>query len=275
MSVVVPTFRRPEQLRKAIASVLGQRGVTTEVLVIDDSPEGSGQDIVSEFAATQVRYLNTPEPTGGVPSVVRNLGWPHARGDFVHFLDDDDTVPDNHYAAVKAAFAAHPGVGVVFGRVAPFGNASDVQMARERRFFDDAGRRAAACGRFGPRLAFTASMVFGYTLIVCGAAIMRADDVRKLGGFDPRIRLGEDVEFFGRAMRQFGAAFIDGVALHYHIGNPSMMHAPLLGDIEIQQHRDGVRRMHAKYRAERGALEFYALKAFSRLVLLPCISILK
>jgi glycosyltransferase involved in cell wall biosynthesis len=275
VSVVIPTFRRPEQLRKAIESALGQNGVTTEVLVVDDSPEGSAQNIVSCLDDERIRYLKNPAPTGGFPSVVRNIGWPLARGRFVHFLDDDDIVPDNHYAAVKAKFLANPRVGVVFGRVEPFGDAPDVQMNRERRFFDDAGRRAAVCARFGSRLAFTASMVFGYTLIVCGAAVMRVDGVRKLGGFDPRIRLGEDVKFFGRAMREFGAAFIDGVALNYHIGNPSMMHAPQLSDIEIQHYRDGVRLMHGKYRAARGSLEFYALKIFSRLVLLPCISILK
>jgi hypothetical protein len=52
---------------------------------------------------------------------VRNLGWPLTRGAFVHFLDDDDIVPGGHYAAVKAAFEQRSSVGLVFGRIEPFG----------------------------------------------------------------------------------------------------------------------------------------------------------
>jgi hypothetical protein len=105
--------------------------------------------------------------------------------------------------------------------------------------------------------------------------VVRRECVQKLGGFDPQIRLGEDVDFFSRAIREFGANFIDRVALRYRIGSPSLMHAPNLSDDEMRQFREGMRRMHAKYRAERGAGEFYAMKGLSRYALLPCISMLK
>ena len=51
--------------------------------------------------------------------MVRNIGWPMASGTFVHFLDDDDIVTEGHYAAVKAAFAANPTIGLVFGGLNP------------------------------------------------------------------------------------------------------------------------------------------------------------
>jgi glycosyltransferase involved in cell wall biosynthesis len=275
ISVVIPTFRRPKLLGKAIASVLGQRNVEVEVLVVDDSPEGSAQESVEGLRDTRVRYLKNPEPSCGFPSVVRNLGWPLARGAFVHFLDDDDLVPEGHYSTVKAVLLAHCDIGVVFGRIEPFGDAPEAQMCHERFFFYDAARRASICRRFGPRLAFTACMIFGRTLLVCGAAVVRRECVQRLGGFDPLIRLGEDVDFFGRAIREFGANFIDEVALCYHIGSPSLMHAPKLEERDMQQHREGVRRMHDKYRAERGAREFYVMKGFSRLLLSPYLSIIK
>lgn len=49
-SVVIPTFRRPKELKDALASVLSQIGVTLEVFVIDDSPEGSAKGVVNLFA---------------------------------------------------------------------------------------------------------------------------------------------------------------------------------------------------------------------------------
>ncbi len=270
VSVVIPSFRRPALLGQALGSVLRQRGVTVEVLVIDDSPEGSAEAVVTECRDARVHYLKNPLPSGGFPSAVRNLGWPLARGDVVHFLDDDDLVPEGLYSEIVPFFAGPADVGVVFGRVEPFGDAPAAQMRHEHGFFRGAARRAAACRRFGRRLGFTAGMMFTSALFVCGAALIRRDCVGRLGGFDPQIRLGEDVDFFGRAMRRFGARFIDRVTLHYRIGSPSLMHAPVLSEREIQQLRAGIRRMHEKYRAEHGLGEFYAMKGFSRLVLAPC-----
>src|SRR5882762_10416476 len=154
-SVVIPTFRRPKQLGEAIASALGQAGASIEIIVVDDSPEASAQDVVERVGDARVRYLRNPVPTGGAPSVVRNLGWPLAQGAFIHFLDDDDIVPEGHYAAVKTICSEHPEVGVVFGRIAPFGDAPEEQLRDERQFFDDAARRALLCSRFGPKWGFT------------------------------------------------------------------------------------------------------------------------
>ncbi len=269
----MPTFRRPALLRSAIASVLAQKGIKVELIVVDDSPEGSGEPVTGEFGDS-VRYLKNLQPTGGFPSIVRNLGWPLANGRFVHFLDDDDLVPEGLYAAAIEAFSLTPAVGVVFGRIEPFGDAPEQQMRHERNFFRGAARRAAICRRFGPRLGFAAGMIFNQTLLVCGAALIRRECVQRLGGFDPEIRLGEDVDFFGRAMREYGARYLDRVTLHYRIGSPSLMHAPELSEREIQDHRAGSRRMGTKYRDERGRFEFYAMKGCSRLLLTPCAKLL-
>jgi GT2 family glycosyltransferase len=226
---------RPCSARRSVACAR-KKGAEVEVIVVDDSPEGSAAGVAGEFTDS-LQYLKNPQPTGGFPSVVRNLGWPLARGQFVHFLDDDDLVPEGHYAAAIAAFEAHPDVGVVFGRIEPFGDAPDTQMRRERAFFRGAARRAAICSRLGPRLGFAAGMIFNQTLLVCGAALTRRDCVQRLGGFDPEIRLGEDVDFFGRAMREFGACFLDRATLHYRIGSPSLMHAPVLSDPAASRRR--------------------------------------
>jgi len=266
-SVVIPTFRRPKPLGEAIASALGQTGVSVEIIVIDDSPEASAQDVVERIGDARVRYLKNPKPTGGVPSAVRNLGWPLAQGTFIHFLDDDDIVPEGHYAAVKTIFSGHPEVGVVFGRIEPFGDAPEAQLRHEREFFGDAARRALLCARFGPKWAFTACMMFRRTLLICSACVVRRECVEYLGGFDPRIRIGEDSAFYARAIRHSGAYFMDRVALRFRVSNPSLMHSLTPNELEGQELREARQRTHARYRAERGALEFYLLKFFAHTVL--------
>src|SRR5258706_4723590 len=122
ISVVIPTFRRPHTLTEAVLSALAQDGVTLEVVVVDDCPDGSAGAAIAALGDPRVSYFRNPQPTGGKPAVVRNLGWPRATGRLVHFLDDDDIVPPGHYRAVLEAFAQHPSVGVVFGRIEPFGD---------------------------------------------------------------------------------------------------------------------------------------------------------
>jgi glycosyltransferase involved in cell wall biosynthesis len=263
-SVVIPTYRRPKELGEAIASVRRQSGVSFEILVVDDSPEGSAESVIRALSDPRVNYRKTPEPTGGVPSVVRNLAWPDAKGQFVHFLDDDDVVPDGQYAAVRAAFDTYPKVGLVFGRVEPFGSCAPEQLEHERRYFAMAARHAKSSSLFGTRFAFASQMLFGPIMLVCSAGVVRRESLEKVGGFDPQIRLYEDTDFYVRIMRECGACFLDRVGLHYRIG-PSLMH-PLNPSSEEQRRlkSQGWKLMQQKYRKDRGKLEFYALGIFAR-----------
>jgi glycosyltransferase involved in cell wall biosynthesis len=267
VSVIVPTFRRPAELAEAISSVLRQREAKIEILVIDDSPEGSAEPVIQNIADARVTYLKNLKPSGGFPSKVRNLGWPKARGDFIHFLDDDDRVAEGHYGAVKAAFTANPKIGLVFGRVEPFGNNDSPQLERERRYFADAANKSVISSRFGSRVAFAGRMLFDKALLVCSASIIRRECLEQLGGFDPEIRLMEDADYHLRAMRQYGALFLNRAAVHYRIGGPSLMHSPHPTIAQIEGERLGHRQMQSKYRKQRGVLEFYALALFTRTAL--------
>ena len=110
-------------------------------------------------------------------------------------------------------------------------------------------------------------MLFDKTLLVCSAGVMRRECVAALGGFDPEIRLMEDSDFFLRVIRQFGALFMDRVALHYRIGSPSLLHAPNPDESQRLEQVRGRRRMQSKYLRDRGALEFMSLALFTRTVL--------
>jgi GT2 family glycosyltransferase len=266
-SVIIPTFCRPDELSEAIASVLRQCQVSVEIFVIDDSPEGSAETVVRGFQDPRVVYVKNPKPTGGVPSVVRNIGWPLARGDFVHFLDDDDIVVEGHYAAAKATLAADPSIGLVFGRIEPFAQRPSTQLEHERHYFSEAARKAALSRRFGSRLAFVGRMLFDSALLVCSSSIIRRKCVERIGGFDPEIRLMEDADFHVRAMRACGVRFMERTAIRYRVGAPSLMHSPNPMPEQRKGELLGRRQMQASYRRRYGPLEFYALAIFTRTIL--------
>lgn len=261
VSVIMPTFRRPDTLVDAVRSVIEQDASQVEVLVIDDCPDGSAEKTVLGLGDARVRYFRNPEPSGGYPARVRNFGWPMARGEFIHFLDDDDIVPPGHYAAIRAAFARMPNVGVVFGRIEGFG-ASKEQVRSEQRLFIDAAHRAARSQRFGASWVWTSRLLFQPLMFVGGAAVVRRRCVEAMGGYDTSLEVMEDVDFYARTIREFGAYFIDRVALRYRIG-PSIMHR---AGIQAVMDRSYVQ-MHDNFRRSRGLLEFYLLKVAARTVL--------
>jgi glycosyltransferase involved in cell wall biosynthesis len=259
VSVIIPTYRRPIPLGESIQSALDQEGVTVEIHVIDDSPEGAGAAVVERIGDRRVVYQRMPSPTGGLPSRVRNSAWPSARGDFIHFLDDDDRMEPGAYAALVEALRQRPGTGVAFGRIAPFGDNPKV-LARQQDYFQNAAKRARLSWAFRSRLLMVANMLFKPTVLVCSAALLRKEAVQKVGGFDEELRLVEDVDFYLRAIRECGVVFLDRVVLNYRTGAPSLMH----------DQRDSTGAIHAygrifsKYRERHGALELTTLKLLAR-----------
>src|SRR6185503_3195756 len=94
VSIVVATFRRPGLVSESIRSALAQSGWNLEVIVVDDSPEGSAQAEIEALGDPRIAYLKMERPSGGRLALVRNAGWRRATGRYVHFLDDDDLMAD-------------------------------------------------------------------------------------------------------------------------------------------------------------------------------------
>src|SRR5580700_10198594 len=96
VSVVIPTFRREHLLPRAITSALSQADINLiDVIVVDDSPERSARNIVRQFADPRVSYIASNTPGIARPGLARNQGAKLARGELLHFLDDDDEFASN------------------------------------------------------------------------------------------------------------------------------------------------------------------------------------
>jgi len=107
--VVLTTGRRPDDLRLALESLLGQEGVETDVVVVGNGWEPTG-------LPDGVRGVGLAEDRG-IPAG-RNAGVAHTRGELIFFLDDDAALerPDA-LARVAARFASEPVLGLAQLRV--------------------------------------------------------------------------------------------------------------------------------------------------------------
>ncbi|MGW2251774.1 glycosyltransferase family 2 protein [Kitasatospora sp. NPDC001660] len=105
-SVIVPVYQVQDYLAECLDSVLGQGGPDIELIAVDDrSPDRCGA-MLDEAAAKdpRVRVLHLPENVG--LGRARNAGLEVATGEYVIFLDSDDTLTPGLLEAVDDRLAA-------------------------------------------------------------------------------------------------------------------------------------------------------------------------
>ena len=87
VSVVIPTYNRAEKVQKAITSVLVQTFTDIEIVVVDDGSSDDTGQILKKTFGDRIRYFY--QSNQGV-SATRNRGIAEARGEWIAFLDSDD-----------------------------------------------------------------------------------------------------------------------------------------------------------------------------------------
>ena len=93
VSVIIPTYNRPDDLRNAIQSVLNQTYKNFELVIVNDA----GTDVehlVKEFNNNKIKYIVHKKNKG--LAAARNTGLKSAKGKYIAFLDDDDIFYENH-----------------------------------------------------------------------------------------------------------------------------------------------------------------------------------
>src|SRR4051812_31649574 len=88
VSVVIPTWNRPELVTRAVRSALAQIHDDLEVIVVVDGPGDHTPDELARIDDPRLRTVVLPAK-GGAPNA-RNAGVAAAQAPWVAFLDDDD-----------------------------------------------------------------------------------------------------------------------------------------------------------------------------------------
>jgi len=113
VSIIIPTFRRPQRAVEAARSALAQTTPDFEIVLVDNDPEGSALGPLRALADPRITVLH--EPRAGVANA-RNAGLHASRGGLIAFLDDDEIAPTSWIAELLRVQAACK-ADVVFGPV--------------------------------------------------------------------------------------------------------------------------------------------------------------
>lgn len=107
-SVVIPLYNKEREIASALDSVLSQRRLPLEVIVIDDGSADKGPDIVRNYASPLIRLVT--QPNAGV-AAARNRGAKEATGEYIAFLDADDTWNPGYLEKIAQLTQRYPGCG--------------------------------------------------------------------------------------------------------------------------------------------------------------------
>ena len=200
ITVVIPTYNRLDLTKRAVESVLAQSVPVSEVIVIDDGSFDGTSELLRRHSAEnsawrgRVRYVYQ-ENQG--PGSARNNGIALARGEWLAFIDNDDLwLPQK----LEWQFRALDRFGDECGACitdAWFMNNQHMKMT----LFELAGKRhtdMTGVIREPVRYILETNSVVGIHPVWLQNLVTRTELARRVGGFDPKLRFGDDDDFVFR-----------------------------------------------------------------------------
>ena len=129
ISVIVPAYNAEKTIEKCLGSITSQSYKNLEIIVVNDGSKDSTEKIVHDLALKDTRIKLISVPNGGV-SYARNNGLEHVTGDYVTFVDADDTIEPDMYEHLIGLFDKHDvdiahcsyNTITLEGKVVPVGN---------------------------------------------------------------------------------------------------------------------------------------------------------
>jgi glycosyltransferase involved in cell wall biosynthesis len=108
ITTIIPTYRRPQRLRKAIISVLDQTYPDFQVCVYDNASGDETPDVVAQFARDdpRVKYYCHSENIGGIANF--NYGMKHVTSPLFSVLSDDNTLLPTFFEDAIRSLKQHP-----------------------------------------------------------------------------------------------------------------------------------------------------------------------
>lgn len=175
VSVIIPVFNGQQYLNESIESVLLQKGVSLELIIVDDGSTDGTKEVVSTYENNNIVRYEYQENQGLAAS--RNKGISLAAGNFIAFNDADDIWVEGKLSAQMAIMESQPGVEMISGSVRQFISPEIPEIEHAKYTFSDVDIQA--------------------NLIPC--LLFRSEVFIKYGMFDTNLKIGQDMSWLLQA----------------------------------------------------------------------------
>jgi glycosyltransferase involved in cell wall biosynthesis len=174
-SIIIPSFNRAHILPQALNSVLKQTYTNWELLLVDDGSTDTTETIISEFQEERIHYLK--KQNGGVCSA-RNYGVPHAKGDYIVFLDSDDSVSENWLHNFNESFLKNKNADIICGGL------ERINLKTNESIFVEPSNHGNGAN--------------GWSVVIPGSFTVSKNFLVASGLYDETLKYGENTELFFR-----------------------------------------------------------------------------
>ncbi len=114
ISIIIPVYNVEQYLHKCLDSILCQRYLSWECILIDDGSIDNSLSICENYEKKDHRFTVIHKENGGVSSA-RNLGIKKAKGEWLLFIDADDILIFNALSVIEDAISNHHTDFYMFG----------------------------------------------------------------------------------------------------------------------------------------------------------------
>jgi glycosyltransferase involved in cell wall biosynthesis len=205
VAVVVPTFNRAHTLGASLDSLLVQRDVALEVIVVDDGSTDATAELLARYDDPRVRVIRGAH--AGI-AAARNAGVAAATTPLIAFHDSDDLALPGRLAVPVEFLRSHPDVDLVIqnGRMLPPEDAPDGQ---EEPWIRPEVARTLTARPIG------VAEVFRWNLGQLQGMCFTRRALEATGSFDGSFTILDDLDLVLRVTARFQAVFLDVPAFAY------------------------------------------------------------
>jgi glycosyltransferase involved in cell wall biosynthesis len=193
-SIVIPTYNRAHLISKAIESVIAQTYSDWELIIVDDGSTDNTKELVDNYCNkdNRIRYIYQENAER---SVARNNGIDHAKGEFICFLDSDDYYALNRLENISTYLRNQSNMKSFYYTAITYdyGNKLEERPERKRQPEENV-------------FEFIVQAIIGTPQVII------ARDLLIKERFDPRWRIGEDMELWLRLAKIEEPSFIPNEA---------------------------------------------------------------
>jgi glycosyltransferase involved in cell wall biosynthesis len=218
VSVVIPAFNAAETVARAITSVLEQNYRPLELIVVDDASTDGTAEVVQSFISQGVQLIRLSITHGAAGA--RNAAIFQAKGKYLAFLDSDDAwLPDKLKVQVDMMEDDDDLRILTCDTLCIYGD--DKISRRCHEVLPPVGGKTAW------------KTLLAYMFIPTSSVLVRRQDLIELGGFDPKLVVGEDLDLWIRLALKGKVGIAHQLLVHKYERPNSLMNSSKDGEVKF------------------------------------------
>ena len=204
ISVVIPAYNSEATILETINSVLQQTYGNFELIVINDGSTDKTLQLLETIKDSRLKIYSYAN--GGL-STARNRGIAKAQGEYISFLDADDSWTSDKLESQLTALQKHPDAALAYSWVYfQYETATDSYADTSSYFTGD----------------IYAELLLKNFLHNGSNALIRNNVIKEIGCFDPKLKAVEDWDFYLRIAAKYNFVLVPKVQINYRQSASSM-----------------------------------------------------